>query len=353
MAEFNLSLVKESKISTIDWNNIPFGKHFSDHMLVMDYEDGQWQTPQIVEYGNLTLSPATSAIHYGQSIFEGMKAYKSEKGEVSIFRPELNAKRFVQSAIRMCMPPVPEELFIECVNKLVSIDQAWVSNKEGYSLYIRPFMFATDAFVGIKPSSTYKFIIFLCPASRYYAEPIKVKIEEHYTRAAAGGVGRVKNAGNYGSSLYPAKQQQDKGYHQLLWTDGQTHEYIEESGTMNVLFVKNGVLITPSEDNDTILQGTTKRSIIEIAQSWNIPVEERQVSVKEIVEGIKDGSVTEAFGAGTAATVAHITLIGYRDEELNLPALTDESISVKISKHLDGIKYGTIEDPAGWVYKVK
>lgn len=352
MIQFNISLTKSSKLNSVDWDNIPFGKNFTDHMLVMDFHEGQWQTPEIKEFENLTFSPATSVLHYGQSIFEGMKAYKSEANEVFIFRPELNAKRFVESAERMCMPPIPEELFIACVNKLVDIDCEWIPNKEGFSMYIRPFMIATDEFVGIRPSATYKFIIFLSPASKYYSEPIRVKIEEHYTRATEGGVGRVKNSGNYGSSLYPAKLQQQIGYHQLLWTDSKTHEYVEESGTMNVLFVINGVLVTPSEEKDTILKGTTKRSVIEVAKQWGMPVEERDVTVKEIVEGIKSGAVSEAFGAGTAATVASIATIGFRDEDLNLPVATEDSFTLRVAKHIDNIKYGVIEDENSWLYKV-
>lgn len=342
---------QHSKISQVDWDNLPFGKVFADHMLVMEYRDGAWQEAEITEFGNLSLHPATSAIHYGQAIFEGMKANKSASGDVLIFRPEMNAKRFIESCERMCMPIVPEGLFVECVRKLVETDSNWIPNTPGYSLYIRPFMFATDGFVGIKPSETYKFVIFTCPVGAYYSEPVNVKIEEHYTRAAEGGVGRAKAAGNYGSSLYPAKQGQMQGFHQLLWTDAKTHEYIEESGTMNIMLVINGKLITPSEDSDTILRGITKRSVIELAQSWGMEVEERKVSVKELVEAIKDGSLTEAFGAGTAATIAHIAKIGYRDEILELPPIEGRTFSNKVGKVMDDIKSGAIEDTLGWILK--
>ncbi len=341
-----------SRIGEVDFDNLPFGRIFSDHMLVMDYKDGEWQQPEIMAFGNLSLHPATSAIHYGQSIFEGMKANKAENGDILIFRPDMNAHRFRESCERMCMPTIPDDVFIELVRKTVEVDKNWVPTKEGDSLYIRPFMFATDDFIGIKPSETYKFVIFTCPVGAYYAEPVNVKIEEFYTRASVGGVGRAKTAGNYGAALYPAKQGQLKGFHQLVWTDGKEHKYIEESGTMNILFVINGVLVTPSEDADTILRGVTKRSVIEVAQSWGIPVEERKVSVEEIVIAIKDGSLTDAFGAGTAATIAPIVKSGYRDEVLNLPALEGRTISTKIKNYLDDVKGGKVEDIHGWCLHV-
>ena len=342
----------KSHFNDVDWNNLPFGKVFSDHMLVMDYSDGKWHEPAIVPFANLSLHPATSAIHYGQSIFEGMKANRSVNGDILIFRPEMNARRFKESCDRMCMPEIPEDLFIELVRKTVEVDADWVPSKEGESLYIRPFMFATDEFVGIRPSETYKFIIFTCPVGAYYSEPVNVKIEEFYTRAAIGGVGRAKTAGNYGASLFPAKQGQLKGFHQLVWTDGKEHKFIEESGTMNIVFVIDGVLITPSEDADTILRGVTKRSVLEIAEKWGIPVEERKVSVEEIVTAAKNGKLQDAFGAGTAATIAPIAKIGYREEVLELPTIESREISTKIKNYLDDIKSGKKEDVFGWCLKV-
>lgn len=341
-----------SHIDQVDWDNLPFGKIFSDHMLVMDYKDGEWQQPEIVPFGNLSLHPATSAIHYGQSIFEGMKANRSTNGDILIFRPDMNAQRFRESCERMCMPIVPDEMFVELIRKMVEVDADWVPNREGYSLYIRPFMFATDEFVGIRPSETYKFIVFTCPVGAYYSEPVNVKIEEFYTRASVGGVGRAKTAGNYGASLFPAKQGQLKGFHQLVWTDGIEHKYIEESGTMNIVFVIDGKLITPSEDADTILRGVTKRSVLDIAKQWNIPVEERKVSVEEIVTAMRNETLQDAFGAGTAATIAHIAKIGYRDEVFNLPPIEGREISNKIRNYLDDLKAGKIEDAFGWCLKV-
>jgi branched-chain amino acid aminotransferase len=281
-----------------------------------------------------------------------MKAYRNQANEVVLFRPELNAQRFAESAARMCMPAVPEDLFIAAVKQLVQMDQAWVTNKPGYALYIRPFMFATDEFVGIKPSDTYKFVIINSPVGAYYAEPVRVKIEEHYTRAAIGGVGRAKAAGNYGASLYPAKLAQQEGFHQLVWTDAKTHSFIEESGTMNIMFVINDTLITPSEDADTILRGTTKRTVIEVAKQMGIPVEERTVSVEEIITAAKNNTLQEVFGAGTAATIAQIALIGYRDERIELPALETRQISNRIKDYLDAVKSGEQPDTNHWVLKV-
>jgi len=346
-----VSSVRKSRISQVDWDNLPFGKVFSDHMLIMDYKDGEWQSPEIVPFGPISIHPATSALHYGQAIFEGMKANRSEAGDVLIFRPDMNAKRFQESCERMSMPIIPENLFVECVRKLVELDREWIPNKPGYSLYIRPFMFSTDEFVGIRPSENYKFMIFSSPVGAYYNEPVNVLIEEHYTRAAEGGVGRAKAAGNYGASLYPAKQGQLKGYHQLLWTDAKTHEYVEESGTMNIVFVIDGKIITPSEESDTILRGITKRSVLEVAQQWGMEIEERKISVKEVIESIKNGSCTEAFGAGTAATIAHIHKIGFRGEDFVLPAIESRTFSLKMSNYLSDLKSGLVEDEWGWLLK--
>jgi len=341
-----------SKLKDVDWENLPFGKVFSDHILEMDYRDGEWQEPIIKPFQSLSLHPATSAIHYGQSIFEGMKANRAENGDILLFRPDMNAKRFVESSERLCMPTIPESVFLELVRKIVEVDKDWIPNKEGYSLYIRPFMFATDDFIGIKPSDTYKFMIFTCPVGVYYSNPVNVKIEEFYTRAAKGGVGRAKTAGNYAASLYPAKKGQEEGFHQLVWTDGVEHKYIEESGTMNIVFVIDGKLITPSEDSDTILRGVTKRSVVEIAQHWGIDVEERKVTVAEIVEAVKNGRLEDAFGAGTAATIAPIAKIGYRGEVYDLPPMEERTISQKIKNYLSDVKCGRVDDTMNWCVKV-
>jgi branched-chain amino acid aminotransferase len=349
---FSVEKNTQSALSQVDWDNLPFGRIFSDHMFIMEYADGQWQEGKIIPFQPIPMHPAMSALHYGQSIFEGLKAYKNVEDEVILFRPDMNAKRFAESAARMCMPEVPEEIFIEAIKQLVAVDKDWVTDRPGYSLYIRPFLFGTDELVGIKPSDTYKFMVITSPVGAYYAEPVRVKIEEHYTRAAKGGVGRAKAAGNYGASLYPAKQCQMQGFHQLVWTDAKEHLYIEESGTMNIIFQIGGKLITPSEDADTILRGITKRSVLELAASWGIEIEERQVSVEEIVTASKNGTLEDAFGAGTAATIAQIIVIGYRDEILELPAFETRTISNRIKQHMDDLKAGKEADVFNWNVRV-
>lgn len=249
------------------------------------------------------------------------------------------------------MPQIPESTFIQLIQKIVDIDREWVPSKEGHSLYIRPFMFATDDFIGIKPSDTCKFIIFTCPVGAYYSQPVNVKIEEYYTRAAQGGVGRAKTAGNYAASLYPAKLAQEQGFHQLIWTDAAEHKYIEESGTMNIVFEIDGKLVTPSEDMDTILRGVTKRAVVDIARHWGVEVEERRVTVEEVVTALREGRVTDAFGAGTAATIAQVAKIGFREELFELPDVTSRTLSNKIKTYLTDLKSGKVEDELNWLLK--
>ena len=345
---FPIQLTEKSTFNDIDWDNLAFGKTFSDHMFSMDYDNGAWVNGKVMPFQSIPMHPAMSAIHYGQSIFEGLKAYKSKNGQINIFRPELNAVRFAESAKRMCMPEVPESIFLEAIRTLIEVDRNWVPEGDGYSLYIRPFMFATDHLIGIKPSDSYKFMILTSPVGVYYSELVRVKIEESYTRAAIGGVGRAKAAGNYGASLLPAKQCQLEGFHQLVWTDAIEHKYIEESGTMNIIFQIDGKLISPSEDADTILRGITKRTLIELAKEWGVEVEERRVTVEEIISAVRAGKLEDAFGAGTAATIAQIDIIGFRDEKLQLPPIETRQLSNRIKAYLDDVKYGKIEDIYGW-----
>jgi|TARA_B110000902_G_scaffold107253_1_gene126759 branched-chain amino acid aminotransferase len=342
-----ITKTKESRINEVDFNNIPFGKVFSDHMFTMDYKDGEWSNPEILPFGKMLFSPAMSSIHYGQSIFEGMKAFRKD-GEVYTFRAKDNFARLNRSADRMCMPNIPNELVMSGLKELLRTDKEWIPENETNSLYIRPFMFATDEYVGIRPSETYKFMIFCCPVGNYYSEPLKVKIETHFTRAANGGVGEAKAAGNYASSLYPAKLANEQGYHQLLWTDSKEHKYIEESGTMNVMFVINNTLITPSLSG-TILPGITRNSVLTIAKDWGYNVEERQITVTEVIEAIKNGTLTEAFGAGTAATIAQIQTIGLDGMDYELPEIKGREFSNRVLKFLNNIKRGQETDKWGWI----
>jgi branched-chain amino acid aminotransferase len=291
------------------------------------------------------------SLHYGQSIFEGMKAYRSKNDEILVFRPEENLKRFNKSALRMCMPEVPEEIFLGGLKQLLELDKQWVPDKEGCSLYIRPFMFATDEYVGVTPSNTYKFIIFNCPVGSYYSKPLKVRVETQYIRAAKGGVGFAKNAGNYGGSLYPTQLANKEGYDQIIWTDAATHQYVEEAGTMNLMFIIDGVLVT-APTGDTILDGVTRKSVLQIAKDWGMKVEERQLSIKELVDGILNGSVTEAFGAGTAAVIAPIQTIGFEGKDYELAPRTDSDFSAKVFKEINQIRLGEIPDTRNWIWKV-
>lgn len=341
-----------SRLNEVDFNNIPFGRVFSDHMFIADYKNGEWSGAAIKEYGKLEITPALITLHYGQAIFEGMKAYKNENGEVFLFRPMANIQRLNKSAERMCMQTIDEELFFEGLKQLVDIDSDWIPEAEGCSLYIRPFMFASDEFIGVRPSDNYKFIIFTCPVSGYYSEPVKVLVEQKYTRAAKGGVGYAKAAGNYAGALLPAKIAQDKGYHQLIWTDANEHEYIEESGTMNLMVVIDGKLITPAV-SDTTLPGITRDSVLTVARHWGMTVEERPLSIKEVMSAHKEGKLTEMFGTGTAATIAHIKSICYQDEDFDLPVIENREFSNKVGKFLDDLRTGKIEDPFGWRVQVK
>ncbi len=349
--EIQIQPIGKSRIDEVDFNNLAFGRSFADHMLIAEYANGAWQSMTIQPYGPLSYQPAMMSIHYGQSIFEGMKGYRSSKGDVLVFRPQENLKRFNKSAVRMCMPEVPEEIFLGGLKKLLEIDQAWVPDKEGCSLYIRPFMFATDEYVGVSPSTTYKFIIFNCPVGSYYSKPLKVRVETEYIRAAKGGVGFAKNAGNYGGSLFPTQKAMQAGYDQIIWTDAATHQYVEEAGTMNLMFMVGGSLVT-APTGDTILDGVTRKSVIQIAKDWGIDVQERQLSVKELVNGILDGSVTEAFGAGTAAVIAPIQIIGFDGKDYQLPDKKESDFSSKVFTEINQIRLGEIEDSRGWVWKV-
>ncbi|WP_454803495.1 branched-chain amino acid aminotransferase [Mucilaginibacter phyllosphaerae] len=349
--DIKITKAANSRLAETDFDNLPFGKVFTDHMLVADYADGEWKNFEILPYGPILMSPAISALHYGQSFFEGIKAYKHANGEVSIFRPDKNAIRFNKSAERLCMPTLPEDVFVQSIAALVDIDREWIPGKANHALYIRPFMFATDPFLGVNPSATYKFVVIVGPVGPYFSKPLKVKIETHYTRAAEGGMGYAKAAGNYGASMLPARKATEEGFDQLIWTDAKEHKYIEEMGAANAMFLLDGRLIT-AETKDTILDGVTRDTVIALAKSWGIPVEERKVSVAELIEGAKNGKLTDAFGAGTAATIASVASITYEGVEYPLSDPATREFSKKVLTTLDDIKYGRAEDPQGWNHMV-
>ena len=344
--------IPKTRIAELDINNLQFGKLFADHMFVADYRDGQWQNPSIVPYDKIPMSPSISALHYGQAIFEGLKAYKNDNGEVLISRPDANLKRLNISCERMAMPPIPEELFMEGLTQLLKLDAAWVPSVPGASLYVRPFMFSTDEYIGVKPSETYKFIIFTAPVGVYYTAPVKVLVETSYIRAVEGGIGFVKAAGNYGRSLFPTQLAQQRGYHQIIWTDARNHRFIEESGTMNVMFVIDDIVITPPL-GDTILAGITRDSVLTLARDWDYRVQERKISIDEVTDAHKKGTLQEAFGVGTAATIAHISDIGFEGKNYSLPPVGERIFSNRVAKELDNIRRGRTADKHNWMQKVK
>ncbi len=351
-APIQIERVKSSRLSTIDFSNLGFGNHISDHMLVADYKNGEWQGPKIVPYGNLSLSPAMLSLHYGQSIFEGMKAFKNKDKKIIVFRPERHHKRMNKSLERMCMPAIPEELFMNSLTSLITVDAEWVPASEGSSLYLRPFVFASEAKLGVKISEEYKFIILTSPVGPYFSKPVRVKVEEEFVRAAEGGTGFAKCAGNYGGAFYPTLLAQKQGFDQVLWTDAKEHKYIDESGAMNVMFVLNGKLVTPRLVT-SLLDGVTRNSILTLSESMGIEKEERKISIGELEEGFKNGTLTEAFGVGTAAVVSPIGAIGIHGKVYDLPPIQSDSFQLRAKKKLNDIRIGHEPDVHGWNYFVK
>ncbi|MBL4708139.1 MAG: branched-chain amino acid aminotransferase [Flavobacteriales bacterium] len=349
---FPVELISSSKLSNIDFNNLKFGRDFSDHMLLAEYANGEWESVKIIPFQDINFSPAASVFHYGQAIFEGLKAHKTKDGEVLLFRPEENWKRMNLSAQRMCMAEIPSEIFLDGILQLIDLDRNWVPEGEGKSLYVRPFLIADDAFLGVKASERYKFMVITSPASNYYSGAVSVKVETKFSRAAAGGVGAAKAAGNYAASLFPAQKAQKAGYDQLIWTDSKEHKYLEESGTMNLMFVRGNSIVTPSLDSSTILPGITRKSILHLAKEWAYQVEERQIEVAELIDGLKDGSIEEVFGVGTAATIAPIANIGYEDTDYKLSDFTNWKFASKAKNYFEDLKRGEIEDQFNWTVKV-
>jgi branched-chain amino acid aminotransferase len=344
--------VIDSRVNQLDPKDNKFGKIYSDHMLVADYKDGKWSKAEIVPYDNLSMSPSTTFIHYGQSIFEGIKAYKNQDGHINIFRPEQNWHRFNRSAERMGMPAVPEDIFMDGMKQLINLDKDWVPNAEGQSLYIRPFLFVTDEFIGVKPAEEFKFMIITSPAGSYYAQPIKIFVHDKYTRAFPGGIGQTKAAGNYGASMMPTMEVRKMGYDQILWTDAIEHKYVQEIGTMNVFFVIDKTIITPDLSEGTILAGVTRDSIICLLREKGYTVEERALGMDEVSEAFDKGLFTECFGAGTAAVVAPIAELFYEGKTMILPAATDTNIASFVKNGLADIRYGRVADTHKWMYKV-
>jgi branched-chain amino acid aminotransferase len=339
-----------SKIKDVDFDNLHFGEVFTDHLFECDFKNGEWQKPIIKPYAPFLLDPSAKVFHYGQAIFEGMKAYKDDNDGIWLFRPDENYKRFNNSANRMAMPEVPEEIFMEGLNQLLQLDEAWIQKGKGNTMYIRPFMIATGTGVIANPSTEYKFMILLSPAKSYYAGEVKVLIAEHFSRAANGGIGAAKAAGNYAAQFYPTNLANKAGFQQVIWTDDATHTKMEEAGTMNLFFRINDTLLT-APISERILDGVTRKSLIDLAKHEGIVVEVRPVLVSELVEAAKNGSLKEIFGAGTAAVVNPIIGFSYQEVYHELPKL-ENSVAGQLKEKLTNIQHKLAEDTFGWTVQV-
>lgn len=349
---FDVRKVSSSRIADVNLDAPGFGRVFSDHMLEMEYRDGQWQQPEIKPYGTIEITPALNVLHYAQSVFEGTKAYYVDGDSVNLFRPEKNYERMVRSCERMCIPKVEKDVFIEGIKQLIKLDHQWVPQKDGNSLYIRPFACAFDPIISARVSDTYRFYIITSPVGSYYDRPVKLTTSQEYVRAVKGGVGDAKTAGNYAASLYPAQQAKKQGFDQVLWLDADEHKYVEEVGTMNIFFVIDGVLLTPSL-RGTILPGVTRNSVIELAKHWNMPVEERRISIEEVMQAGEDGSLEEVFGAGTAAVVAPVKEVHHDGQSVQFDIDERGPVGQKFYDTITGIQRGQVEDPFGWVTPVE
>jgi branched-chain amino acid aminotransferase len=339
-----------SKINEVDFEKLSFGAVFTDHLFECDFKNGEWQKPVIKPYQPFMLDPSARVFHYGQAIFEGMKAYKDNNNDLWLFRPDENYKRFNNSAVRMAMPEVPEEIFMNGLNQLLQLDEAWAKKGKGNALYIRPFMIATGTGVIANPSDDYKFMIILSPVSAYYAGDVKVLIAEHFSRAANGGIGAAKAAGNYAAQFYPTNLANKEGFQQVIWTDDATHTSLEEAGTMNVFFRINNTLLT-APVSERILDGVTRKTLIDLAKSEGINVEVRPVLVSELVEASQNGTLQEIFGAGTAAVVSPISGYSYQDIFYDLPKI-ENSVALQLKDKLTNIQNKLEEDTFGWTVRV-
>ena len=348
----NTILAQKSKISNIDFDNLNFGEIFTDHMFVCDFINGKWSTPEIQPYQSIQLDPSTSVFHYGQAVFEGMKAYKDDEDRVWLFRPDQNFERINKSSKRLSIPEFPKEYFFEGLEKLLAIDKDWIRKGVGNSLYIRPFVFASQAGVQATASNAYKFMIICSPVASYYASgDVYVQVAEKYSRAASGGVGYAKAAGNYAAQFYPTSLALKEGYQQIIWTDANNHEFLEEAGTMNIFFRINDTLIT-TPISDRILDGVTRKSILKIAEYSGIKTEVRPLSIDELISSKKEGSLKEIFGAGTAVVVSPIKGFGYQNKKYTLDDVY-ESFASLLKEKIVNIQYNIAEDPFDWRYEVK
>ena len=343
---FEIKKNNKSHLAEVDFNDLEFGKIISDHMFVSDYKDGEWSNSHIEPFGELHFTPTILALHYGQMVFEGMKAFRMKDNNISVFRIQKHYERFIRSLERMSMPVMSYRLFEDGLVSLIKLDQAWVPKREGCALYIRPFAFASEERFGVKISSEYKYIVFTGPVGPYYDKPLRVKIEDHYIRAARGGTGYAKCAGNYGASFYPAHLAKMQGFDQVLWTDGSPDLNIEESGTMNVMFVIDGVLVTPPL-SDSILDGVTRDSFLTLAHELGVHTQQRTISASELEEALENKTLNEAFGTGTAAVATSIQSVDIKGKDYSVP-VPENGVMVKLKKLLTDIRTGLAEDKYNW-----
>jgi branched-chain amino acid aminotransferase len=355
MGNFKVTKATATKIDKVDWNNLRFGVYFSDHMFISEFKGGIWDVGSILPYGDIGIEPANCTLHYGQTIFEGLKAFPSKKGGINIFRPEMNGKRMMSSAEAVCIPPYPVENFVEAVKEIVIVDNKWIPKKRGESLYIRPFSFGTGNFLGVSASDIYKFIIILSPVASYYAEglnPVKILVEIDRVRAVRGGLGAAKTAANYAASMLAAQLARKKGFSQVLWLDGVHRKHIDEVGAMNIVFIINDELITPSLDKGNILPGVTRNSVLTLANEWGMKATEREISIDEINDAHSNGSLKEAFGTGTAAVISPVGLLHYKGKDLIINDMKIGPVAQKLYDTITGIQYGEIEDTRGWILHI-
>lgn len=353
--KIKITQADQSKISEIDFKNLQFGRIFSDHMFEMIYRDGQWMDAEIKPYGPISFDPSMMALHYGQALFEGMKAYYVNEETIHLFRPRDHHRRLNNSAKRLYMPEIEESVFINALEKLLQIDHRWVPKEYGHALYIRPLMFASEEYIAATVSSEYRFYIITSPVAAYYNEgfnPVSLTTSDEYVRAAKGGTGEAKAAGNYGGSFLPAKKAQQEGFTQVLWLDAKEHKYVEEVGTMNIFFLIGDTLVTP-ELGGAVLPGITRRSVLTLAKNWNLKVEERKISIHEVFEANKKGSLKEVFGAGTAAVISPVGLIHHKGETILLDQEKIGPFAKKMFDAITGIQYGNQPDPHNWTHPVE
>ncbi|MCK4938019.1 MAG: branched-chain amino acid aminotransferase [Methanosarcinales archaeon] len=354
MSDISITRTQNSHISEVDFHTLGFGDVFTDHMFSMDYENGKWVNPRIEPYGKIEFEPAMCTLHYAQSVFEGLKAFHTKDGSINIFRPEKNLERLNRSDVRMCIPEVDLDMFMEAMTELIKQDRNWIPTLKGYSLYIRPFIFGTDNFLGVHPSSTYRFMIILSPVGAYYKEgfnPVSLLVPDEYVRAVKGGVGEAKTSGNYAASLLPAQIAQEKGFTQVLWLDGEQHKYIDEVGTMNIFFVIDDVVITPPLEG-SILPGITRDTAIQLTKSWGMEVQEKRISIDEVIEASKQGRLQEVFGTGTAAVISPVGEIQYKETNININDGEIGPIANRLYDEITRIQNGEIPDTHNWIYNI-